>query len=328
MYKHKRVKSVLLTLVLVMAMLFTSSAFTQQSSVFAKEEEKQVVTEGEKNAEEESAVEQETEANEKDAKEPEALDEMPGEMLDDAPEFVEMTTIKVKCKWVGGKATATTFSISTNGGTEDVYPLNEENDWTLMLELPKYDITGELNSYEVLGAAEVEGFNLVTSGNNEDGYVFKYISRKGKPLKVTHKWVGGEEKSYSFSILDHGQVINMKELTEENNWTYTGIASKYNLETGELAEYSILADEVEGYTTTVTGSLEDGFIITSTKIGATTKPGDTTKPGATTDGENTNSSDTPKTGDTTNLGLLLMLSLASLGTGATVFVLKRRKEQM
>ncbi len=68
-------------------------------------------------------------------------------------------------------------------------------------------------------------------------------------------------KSVTVELKDGEEVIETVELSEENNWTHTFNVPKYNTES-EI-EYTVSQNEVEFYTTTVDGSIEEGFVITN-----------------------------------------------------------------
>lgn len=68
-------------------------------------------------------------------------------------------------------------------------------------------------------------------------------------------------ESVVVELTDGEEVVDSVELSEENNWTHTFNVPKYNTE--EEIEYTVSQNEVEFYTTTVDGSIEDGFVITN-----------------------------------------------------------------
>ena len=73
---------------------------------------------------------------------------------------------------------------------------------------------------------------------------------------------GKRPSSVTVNLLNGEEVVDSATLNDENKWTYTFIVDKYN--NGEEIKYTISENEVGGYTSKVTGSIKEGFVVTNT----------------------------------------------------------------
>ena len=87
-------------------------------------------------------------------------------------------------------------------------------------------------------------------------------------VTVTKVWEDNNDEdeirpeSVTVELKDGEEVVETVELSEENKWTYTFNVPKYNEES--KIEYTVSEQEIENYTTEITGSIEEGFVITNT----------------------------------------------------------------
>ena len=130
-------------------------------------------------------------------------------------------------------------------------------------DLNKYK-NGEEITYS-LEEVSVDGY--ISEVNQEDYNITNTHSPETITYTVNKKWVdannndGIRPESINVSILANGVVIDKTSLSKENNWTYTfGPYNKY--ENGNLIQYTIVEDAVEGYVQTI----EEGVIDNNNNI--------------------------------------------------------------
>lgn len=150
-----------------------------------------------------------------------------------------------------------TVNLLANGSKVDSATVTAANDWKYSFDnLTKYDESGKSIAYAVNEdpvysyTSEVEGYNIINTyrltipvekvwedGNNAE---------HSRPEKITVKLYYGEEE------------VRSSELTAADNWRteFTDLDPK---KTYELKE-----EPVNGYSTSVTGSSEEGFTVTNT----------------------------------------------------------------
>lgn len=179
----------------------------------------------------------------------------------------ETVNLLVEKLW-NGKKTPITFNLLADGvETGDTLTFDGTDGWSgKFTDLRKYDDeTGEEIIYDV-DEVELVGYTTYKSVNRqgpEDR--FSFTNMENIDIDVTKKWMGPEADSATFNLftVNHHLVESMT-LTEDDDWTGTfeGL-QKYNYENGELVEYYVEEEAIPGYTTTVEGSNEEGYIFTN-----------------------------------------------------------------
>ena len=186
------------------------------------------------------------------------------------------TQLSVNKEWAGGEGQERPESVTVellNGGyVIDSAVLNADNNWS-------YTFTGlpAGGDYSVR-EAEVPGYESAVSGDAENGFT------------ITNTWVGGDEpeepgevsisvekvwrgggfmdrpRSVNIVLLRDGEFFGAVELSRENGWkhTFTGLPAAD--EDGNEYEYSVVEAPVDGYESEVSGSAEEGFVITNTRV--------------------------------------------------------------
>jgi hypothetical protein len=245
--------------------------------------------------------------------------------------------IPVTKKWVGPKESAVTVHLYANGAdTGKTLALNADNDWTQSFsDLAKYDSEGSEISYTV--AEDVPAnYSVSITGDVSSGFTITNTNTETIDISVQKKWVGTAAGPVTIHLLangaDTGQTLV---LSEDNNWqgSFTGL-SKY-ADDGSQITYSITEDEVDGYVSAITGSADEGFVVTNTKksfaVASSLKTtddesGDTGESESGTAASEAESS-TPDTGDSTSMTLgLLALASAAVAAAAVSRRRARRNE--
>lgn len=151
--------------------------------------------------------------------------------------------------------------------------LSYENNWksTFYYMLPR-----EINGKEVEYTVEevpIEGYETTIEGNAEDGFVITNTPISDSTpqpetidITVEKVWVGEKQDSVTIYLLANGdRTGDSITLSDANNWedVFTDLPVELD---GEAVEYSVEELEIDGYVSTISGSAEDGFIVTNTEI--------------------------------------------------------------
>ena len=162
------------------------------------------------------------------------------------------------------------------------------NVWTISYaNLPKYDENGPL--YYMIEEHVPDGrhYGQILADAGGPTKPYNMINVELIEFTVDKKWIGEAKDSVTVHLLANGEAVEDYTLTAEDDWTIQLEYPKYD-EEGQLVEYTIKEDPVEGYETTITGSTADGFVITNSNV--------------------------PNTGDSSDLvKLTALMSLCALG---------------
>ena len=255
----------------------------------------------------------------------------------------EKISIPVNKVWVGKAAKEAEITLLADNVEKETIKLTEETKWKhTFTELPKYnEVTGEEINYTLVEKAQ-EGYSNVITGSAQTGFTVTNTITGKTSVGVTKVWKGGEEKNITVILLANGEEIQRKQLSKEENWQYT-FSNLEKYKDGKEINYTVKEVAVEGYDSTITGSVDEGYLITNTKKGTNSNGisnnndppysnNDTTNinnntNGNNTNGNNTNSSNnnnttTPATGDSQNILFYLVILLSSI---VIIFVIQRKK---
>lgn len=123
------------------------------------------------------------------------------------------------------------------------------------------------------------------NGKFDDPFIVQNDKAKTTDISVTKKWVGDKAEdrpdSITVKLLKNGEPMQDKSLTldQSNGWMGKFENIPLTDEKGKTIEYTISEDEVQGYTSNITGNIEDGFVITNTKPDKPEEPGEPEEPG-------------------------------------------------
>ena len=155
---------------------------------------------------------------------------------------------------------------------------NVENNWTVEFTAPKYDSLGKEIQYIVAEADTGNIFykaeNAEISGDMNTGFTVtnKFVVPGDKvEVSVNKQWVDTAEQqdkrseSVTVALMNGETQVQTKDLNKENGWMATfNDLPKYD-SIGNIINYTV--QEVttnKFYTTTITGNMADGYVITNT----------------------------------------------------------------
>ena len=216
-------------------------------------------------------------------------------------------SIPVTKTWIGPATESVIVELLADGIKVAEAVLNAANGWRhTFTDLPKYD---SVDGHEIVYTIEeisIDGYATEITGD-QSGYTITNTNTETIDIPVVKQWVGPAAESATINLLADGEVIAEVVLNAENDWrhTFTDLP-KYDSVDGHEIIYTITEDALNGYTTSITGDMHSGFIVTNTKT--TTPP-----------------HDTPQTGDNSHM-LLYLVTLILSGAGLIwiLLIAKRR----
>ncbi|MDU6679569.1 Cna B-type domain-containing protein [Actinomyces sp.] len=195
-------------------------------------------------------------------------------------------TLKLVKKWANDdpedRPESILVDVKLGEKTLETVKLTKENDWKA--ELANYPdpstlidaATGEKIPLTFV-EHEVDGYmshGAVIKENEEDKTIeVEIVNEPPTSIDVEKKWSGDVEAdrpdSVTIKLLADGEQTDKSlELTAENGWkgTFEDLP-KYVTVDGEKTEivYTVVEVEVSGYTSSISGSAADGFVVTNTK---------------------------------------------------------------
>lgn len=82
-------------------------------------------------------------------------------------------------------------------------------------------------------------------------------------IHVRKVWVGPSAESVTVYLKEGDEAVKSIALSEENNWQYTFTDLDEYDSNGEIIQYSVEEEDIDGYSSLISGDAEEGFIITN-----------------------------------------------------------------
>lgn len=172
------------------------------------------------------------------------------------------------------------------------------------------------------------------NGKFNDPFIVQNDKAKTTDISVTKKWVGDKAEdrpdSITVNLLKNGEPMEDMSLTLDQSNGWMGKFEKLPLtdEDGKTIKYTISENEVKGYTSQITGNIEDGFVITNTKPeseepGEPEEPGKPDKPDESGEPKGKDKKKSPGTGDN---GFGYTCSAMAVVAALGILYLKRKNE--
>ena len=229
----------------------------------------------------------------------------------------------------GVRPDSITVRLLANGEEVESVVVTNETNWEFeFINLPKYQNGEEINY--TIQEDDVEGYSTEINGMN----IVNSYTPGQTSINVVKAWDDAQNQdgirpgSITVKLLANGKDTGQKLiLTAENNWQ--GDFTELDLySNGELIEYTIEEIAVDGYKEVITGTSEDGFVITNSY-----RPEDPEESGKETPDdpdpedpkgseESDEDSNLPKTGEGATYTLLALI-LVGLGFGLRYYSKRR-----
>ncbi|MDD7282068.1 MAG: Cna B-type domain-containing protein [Erysipelotrichaceae bacterium] len=165
-----------------------------------------------------------------------------------------------------------TVNLFANGEKVDSIEVSEKDNWTYSFDdLAKYD-NGKEITYTVTESG-VEGYTVKYDGNN----IINTHTPKQTSVTVIKNWndkdnIDKKRASYvEVQLYGNGTLVDTVILNKGNDWR--GVFENVDLyNNGKEVVYTVKElTKVDGYTTTVTGNVEEGFVVTNSYVPETKK---------------------------------------------------------
>ena len=209
-------------------------------------------------------------------------------------------SIPVTKVWIGKEADSVTVNLYADGiDTGQRAVLDSTNQWQYTFtNLDEYK-NGNKIQYTVKEET-LANYDSAITGDMANGFKITNTNTEKISIPVTKTWVGPAAASATVKLLADGVVKETVTLNAAGNWKHTfNNLTKYDATDGHEIVYTVDEENVTGYSTKITGDAKTGFTITNTK-------------------------NTPKTYDNTNIGMFMILMVASLVILGVDIVIKKR----
>ncbi|MFC0265455.1 Cna B-type domain-containing protein [Alloscardovia macacae] len=146
-------------------------------------------------------------------------------------------------------------------GYQSITP-DADGKWeTTFTNLPSRSPDGTAYAYSVRERA-LSGYSSEVTGSAADGFVI--TNKPAVSVSVRKVWEGTPADRVTVELLADGEVIQTREVTAADGWatTFTDLPVR-SADTGARIAYTVRERALDGYATTVTGSVSDGFVITN-----------------------------------------------------------------
>lgn len=213
--------------------------------------------------------------------------------------------------------------------SETSVELSADNKWEATFHhLPERNSSGRRIIYTVV-EAPVAGYESVVTGDYTKGYLV-INSHQVETINVSGTKVWDDEsdkdgirpESITVYLMNGDKKVDFVVVTAETDWKWSFENVKKFENGGKEIKYTVTEAAVEGYTTKITGSLADGFVITNTHE---IKEDPATKPDSNTGNANANNGK-PDTGDRSQVGAYMVMLMASM-MGIVVSTILNKKER-
>ncbi|MGF0039371.1 Cna B-type domain-containing protein [Peptoniphilaceae bacterium SGI.131] len=184
------------------------------------------------------------------------------------------TSISVEKKWVGPvKDSVTVHLYADDVDTGNLVSLNALNGWKATFDnLRKFKADGTEIKYTIKEDA-VENYKSEITGDMTAGFTVKNINTEKVSVPVMKQWVGKPIDKVEVKLLADNKEKEMATLTAATDWKHTfKDLPKYDDKDGHEIVYTISEVKIDGYTTGISGTAKDGFIITNTITGKVSIP--------------------------------------------------------
>lgn len=176
----------------------------------------------------------------------------------------ETISVPVTKQWVGDPAGPVKVSLLVDHVEIDSVILSEDGNWQHVFEnLPKYDGSDGHEILYTVSEEKVEGYRGQITGSAETGFTITNTIDGRISVPVTKKWVGKEADHAVVDLYADGQKIDSRKLSRDNGWQYT-FKDLDQYKDGKEIVYTIREEKVDGYSSTIVGSVRNGFVIINT----------------------------------------------------------------
>lgn len=181
-------------------------------------------------------------------------------------------SVPVTKTWIGKERDSVKIRLYAGETEMDSVVLTKANGWQhTFTNLEKYK-DGEEIKYSIKEDV-IENYKSEITGDATSGYVVKNTNTEKLSVPVTKQWIGKATDAVEVKLLADGQEKESAVLTAEDSWQHTfKNLPKYDETDGHEIVYTVDEVKVDGYTTGISGTAEEGFTITNTITGRVSVP--------------------------------------------------------
>lgn len=176
-------------------------------------------------------------------------------------------SVGVTKQWIGKGVDSVTVDLMSGDQKIDSVKLSEDNHWQhTFTDLDQYDENGREISYSV-SEVPLDGYTSTITGDMTSGFIITNTNVSTRNIFVVKKWIGQEGSSATVVLKQDGQVLQTVVMTKESQWKYAfKDLPRYDERDGHEIEYVVEEKEQSGYTSTIRGNVNEGFVVTNTQI--------------------------------------------------------------
>lgn len=181
---------------------------------------------------------------------------------------VHKISIPVQKVWVGPELDSVEVSLVRDGNeVVQSLTLSKDSKWKSSFEdLPEYDETDGHKYVYSLQETSVPHYKSVITGTQDTGFTVINTIVGKVSVGVTKQWIGKAADSITIDLMNGDQKVDSVELSKENGWQYTFKDLEQYDENGQVISYTIQEVELDGYVSTITGDMNQGYVITNTNM--------------------------------------------------------------
>ena len=176
-------------------------------------------------------------------------------------------SIGVTKKWIGPAADQVVVNLLADGTKIDSVTLNESNNWQYTFtDLDQYKDGNEI--VYTVEEENVENYAITIESDGLYSFIITNTNEEKITIPVKKEWVGTPAESVTVNLAADGAVVESRVLSAENNWqdSFADLAKYDEIDSHEI-QYTVEEVNIDGYTSVITGDVENGFIITNTITG-------------------------------------------------------------
>ncbi len=154
----------------------------------------------------------------------------------------------------GKRPTTITINLLANGVVVETKEVSADSNgnWTYTFTKDKYQDKEEIKY--TLEEVSVEGYTTIIEEGSYN--ITNYHKPETLTYTINKEWLDDEDNdgirpdSINVSLLANGEIIQKVVISKENNWTYT-FENLPRYANGKVIEYTIIEDELKGYTPSI-----------------------------------------------------------------------------
>lgn len=181
---------------------------------------------------------------------------------------IHKISIPVQKVWVGPELDSVEVSLVRDGNeVVQSLTLSKDSKWKFSFEdLPEYDETDGHKYVYSLQETSVPHYKSVITGTQDTGFTVTNTIVGKVSVGVTKQWIGKAANSITVDLMNGDQKVDSVELSKENGWQHTFKDLEQYDENGQVISYTIQEVELDGYVSTITGDMNQGYVITNTNM--------------------------------------------------------------